>query len=78
MAGSDAPSKEVQDLMDELAKLDQLPNPTPEQVKRKCDILDLLAEKSKPGEDRAGWYRQLADTLMRPSRSALIPTAWSG
>ena len=74
---ADAPSEEIQKLMDDLAKLDQLPNPSPEQIKRKCDILDLLAEKSKPGEDRAGWYRQLADTLARPSRLAPIRPAWS-
>jgi thiol-disulfide isomerase/thioredoxin len=38
-------------------------SPTPQQLKRKCDILEELAGLAKAGKDRAEWLKQLADVL---------------
>ncbi len=71
--GDAAPSEKAQELMDELGKLDQLPSPTPEQIKRKCDILEDLASEAKPGKDRADWYKQLADVLSAATQIGSYP-----
>ena len=62
--GVDAPSDEDQKLLEELGRLDQiqLADP-PQQLKRKCDILEELAGLAKAGKDRAEWFKQLADVL---------------
>ncbi len=39
---------------------------------RKCDLLEQLAEQSKPDE-RAMWYRQLADTISAAVQSGAYP-----
>jgi hypothetical protein len=57
------PSERVRELMAELQKVgDSLTNNTPEQHERRSELLKQLAEESDP-ENRAQWYRQLADTL---------------
>ncbi len=70
---SGAPSEKVQKLLDELAKLDQLPNPSPDQIKRKCDLLEELAVEVTSAEDRALWFRQLADTLSAATQIGTYP-----
>ncbi len=73
VASSDGPSEKARDWMDRLSDLDKLPSPTLEQIKQKCDILKDLAEEAKPGEDRAGWYRQLADVLSSAAQVGTYP-----
>jgi thiol-disulfide isomerase/thioredoxin len=58
------PSEQMQKLMDELHKLGDIgANSTPQQHERRAELLAQLAEESDTPENRAQWYRQLADSL---------------
>ena len=74
----DAPSEVAQKYMDELGELDKFPEPTAEQIKRKCEILKGLAGEAKPGKDRSDWYRQLADVLSAAAQVGTYPDGVGG
>lgn len=67
VAGGEAPSEEMQELMAQLEKLDTQNGGSPKQqidlTKRRVAILAKLAELSPAGEEREQWQRQQADML---------------
>ena len=71
-------SEEIQKLMAAIEELDKAagqPSTADEKAKynsRKSDLLEQLAEQSKP-EERAMWYRQLADTISAAVQSGAYP-----
>lgn len=73
-----APSEEVQKLMaaiEEVDKASSQATTVEEKAKynsRKSDLLEQLAVQSKPDE-RAMWYRQLADTISAATQSGTYP-----
>jgi thiol-disulfide isomerase/thioredoxin len=65
LAAGGKPSERMQELMDELQKLgDIATNNAPDQHARRAELLKQLADLPENApENRAQWYRQLADTL---------------
>ena len=67
LAGGDAPTAEMQELMTELEKIDAQPGgDTKQQIeatRRRVAILGKLASASPAGADREQWQRQQADML---------------